>query len=263
MTTFSHTDVSSTEWPFPCAEDDWHQTPPSVQQDVMALEQQFSALQRQVDQLQKQVEILQGRIDKTSNTSSKPPSSDSPFTRPKRSKRRKSSGTRGARKGHPGSGPTLLEPTDVQHLSPAPCSCGHSEMGTPTLYHTHQRIELPPIAMQITHFLLHQARCVGCGRLIKAEVPSAYATGYGPRLSGRIGALSGMHGTSRRLIQNFCHSVLRMPISLGASKRSSTAFPAPSCLIMSPSPSQLATPPWALLMKPRGVANTPCSGSGP
>ena len=77
-------------------------------------------------------------------------------------------------------------------------------------------IELPPIDMQITHFLLHQATCLGCGRLLKANVPGAYATGYGPRLSGLSGELSGMHGTSRRLMQPFCHSVLPMPISLGA-----------------------------------------------
>jgi transposase len=213
MVASSQNNSDRTTGPFPFSEDDWNQTLPSVQQYVMALQQQLSALQRQVDQLQKQVEMLQGRIDKTSTTSSKPPSSDSPFKRPKR---RKSSGKRGARKGHPGSGPTLLEPTDVQHLYPAPCSCGHSEMGIPTLYHTHQRIELPPIEMQIPHFLLHQARCVGCGRLIKADLPSEYATGYGPRLSGLIGELSGLHGISRRLIQDFCQSVLPLPISLGA-----------------------------------------------
>jgi len=83
-------------------------------------------------------------------------------------------------------------------------------------YHTHQVIELPPIEMQITHFELHQGHCLGCGRLLKAEVPSAYRTGYGPRLSALMGELSGMHGTSRRLIQDFCHSVLHIPISLGA-----------------------------------------------
>jgi transposase len=77
-------------------------------------------------------------------------------------------------------------------------------------------IELPPIEMQITHFELHQGYCLGCGRLLKAEVPSACGTGYGPRLSALIGALSGMHGTSRRLVQDFCHSVLHIPISLGA-----------------------------------------------
>jgi transposase len=107
-------------------------------------------------------------------------------------------------------------PTNVQHVYPTPCSCGHGALETPTLYHTHQRIELPTIDMQITHFLLHQARCVGCGKLIKADVPSQYDTSYGSRWSGLIGELSGMHGTSRRLMQNFCQSVLHVSISLGA-----------------------------------------------
>jgi len=209
--TFNHT-----IWPFPFSERDWHQTPPSVQRHVTTLEQQLGEFQTQVDQLRKQVDVLQGRADKTSQTSSKPPSSDSPFKKPERSERRKSSGKRGAKKGHPGSGPTLLEPTEVQHVYPAPCSCGHGELGAATLYHTHQMIELPPIDMQITHFLLYQAPCAGCGRILKADVPGQYATGYGPRLSGLIGELSGMHGTSRRLVQNFCHSVLHLPISLGA-----------------------------------------------
>jgi transposase len=83
-------------------------------------------------------------------------------------------------------------------------------------YHTPQVVELPPIAMEVTHFVLHQVHCVGCGRLRKAEVPSAYATGYGPRLTALIGELAGMQGTSRRLIQDFCQSVLHVPLSLGA-----------------------------------------------
>ena len=209
MTTLAHSDPSHTEWPFPFDRSDWEQTPPAVQAYLLSLHQRLAQLQQQID-------ALQGRLDKTSKTSSKPPASDSPFKRPKRSKRRKSPGKRGARMGHPGSGPILLEPTEVQHVYPVPCACGHGELGTPTRSHTHQRIELPPIDMQITHLLLHQARCVGCGRLLTAEVPSEYATGYGPRLSALIGELSGMYGTSRRLIQNFCQSVLRIPISVGA-----------------------------------------------
>ena len=86
-------------------------------------------------------------------------------------------------------------------------------------YHTHQVVELPPITMEVTHFVLHQVHCVGCGRLLKAEVPSEYATGYGPRLTALIGELAGVQGTSRRLIQDFCQSVLHVPISLGAMQK--------------------------------------------
>jgi transposase len=35
-------------------------------------------------------------------------------------------------------------------------------------------------------------------------------------LAALIGELAGMHRTSRRLVQDFCHSVLQIPISLGA-----------------------------------------------
>jgi transposase len=70
--------------------------------------------------------------------------------------------------------------------------------------------------MEISHFLLYQARCVGCGVVLKADIPSAHATGYGPRLTALIGELGGMHRTSRRRVQAFCHSVLHIPLSLGA-----------------------------------------------
>jgi transposase len=209
MTILSRTNASHTEWPFPFDRSDWEKTPPAVQAYLWSVPQRL-------DQLQQQIDELQGRLDKTAHTSSKPPSSESPFTRPQRSKGPKASGKRGARQGHRGRGPTLLAPTAVQHLYLAPCACGHGALTTPTLYHTHQRSELPPIDMQITHFLLHQARCVGWGSLLKAAVPSPYATGYGPRLSSLIGERSGMHGPSRRLMQNFCHSVLPVPIRVGA-----------------------------------------------
>ena len=206
MATVSQAHTNDTTWPFPFSPREWEHTPPAVQDHLQALHTQLQQIQHQLD-------TLQGRLDKTSKTSSKPPSSDSPFTKPTR---RTTAGQRGARKGHPGSGVTLLEPTAVQHVYPAPCACGQGELTTPTLYHTHQVIELPPITMEITHLLLHQAHCVGCGALLKADIPSQHTTGYGPRLTALIAELGGMHRTSRRLVQDFCHSVLPLPISLGA-----------------------------------------------
>src|SRR5437867_1578306 len=200
-------------WSFPFSHTEWDHTPDAVQAHVLTLQTQLDALQQQHHQLQQQLDTLQGRLDKTSKTSSKPPSSDSPFTKPTQ---RTSSGKRGARKGHPGAGVTLLEPTDVHHVYPALCACGQGALTTPTPYHTHQVIALPPIAMEVTHFLLYQARCAGCGALLKADIPSPHTTGYGPRLTALIGELSGMHRNSRRLVQDFCHSVLPLPMSLGA-----------------------------------------------
>ena len=83
-------------------------------------------------------------------------------------------------------------------------------------YHTHQVLELPPIAMEVTHWVLHQGWCPDCGRWSKAQVPAEHATGYGPRFSALMGELAGAYGNGRRIVQTFCASVLRVPISLGA-----------------------------------------------
>jgi len=209
----SHTD--SILWALPFGHMEWELTPPAVQDYIKHQHQQIAQLQTQIAQLQQQVETLQGRVEQTSQTSSKPPSSDSPFNKPKRQKRN-ASGKRGGQKGHRGKGPTLLSPTEVHLIEPGPCACGHGHLVSLSPYHTHQVIELPPIEMDIHHFVLQQGQCQGCGRHLKAQVPSAHQAGYGPRLTALIGELAGIHRTSWRLVQDFCHSVLHIPISLGA-----------------------------------------------
>jgi transposase len=209
-------------WALPFTQLEWEITPSAVQkylqsqnQQIAQLQSQMAQFQRQIEQLQQHVETLQGRMAKTSQTSSKPPSSDSPFTKPKR-QRKTPTGSRGGQKGHRGKGLTLLSPTDVHLIEPGPCPCGHGNLVLLTPYHTHQVIELPPIEMEVHHFILQQGHCQGCGRQLKAQVPSAHQAGYGPRLSALIAELAGIHRTSWRLIQDFCHSVFNIPISLGA-----------------------------------------------
>ena len=197
--------------PEPLSQTDWQQTPPAVQTYLLNLHQRLA-------QLQQQIEKLQERSKRTSKTSDKPPSSDSPFQRPT-SSQGKPAGKRGARHGHPGSGPKLLRPTACQDVYPAPCGCGQGVPRLTTPYHTHQSVELPPISMTVTHWVLHQGRCTGCGKLLRARLPKAQQTGYGPRLTALIGELSAMHRLSRRSVQDFCRSVLGVPISLGAIQR--------------------------------------------
>jgi transposase len=80
-------------------------------------------------------------------------------------------------------------------------------------------IELPEIHMQVTHVILHEARCPQCDRLLKAPLPEQYRYGYGPRLTALIGELSGNQRGSRSMVQEFCTSVLGVPISRGAIQR--------------------------------------------
>ena len=47
-------------------------------------------------------------------------------------------------------------------------------------------------------------------------MPAEHAAGYGPRCSALLGEIAGTHGASRRTLQDFCASVLGVPISLRA-----------------------------------------------
>ena len=51
---------------------------------------------------------------------------------------------------------------------------------------------------------------------MKTTVPEEHRTGYGPRLSSLIGDIAGIEGNSRTTTKDFCESVLKFPISLGA-----------------------------------------------
>src|SRR5256714_3409992 len=199
----------NTAWPFPFTAQDWAQTPLAVQAYVRTLRDE-------VEQLHNRVETLEARLTQNSTTSSRPPSSDAPYKKPWRLASSPTPRKAGGKPGHPGHRQVLLPPTTVQELRPEQCACGNTTFALTTPYHTHQVIELPPITMDVTHWVLHQGWCSDCGRWSKAQVPAEYATGYGPRLSALMSELAGAYGNGRRMVQTFCASVLQVPISLGA-----------------------------------------------
>jgi len=169
----------------------------------------------QISFLKKRVDELEARLNANSSNSSKPPSSDSPFSKSAKKVSDKK-GKPGAKKGHKGCRQQLLEPTETKPLHPDRCSCGNREFVEAKPYYTHQHIELPEVRMKVTHFVLYREKCSCCGKTNRAFIPPEFQSGYGPRLSAVIAELSGGHGDSRTIIQNFCTSVLGFSISLGA-----------------------------------------------
>src|SRR5215471_7724954 len=167
-------------WPFPFMPQDWEHTPAAVQAYVHTLHHELT-------QLRERVGALEARLHTNSTTSHRPPASDSPYTKPRQrattTPRRKA----GGKPGHPGHRQVLLAPTTVQELRPARCACGHTTFALTTPYHTHQVLELPPLTIDVTHWVLHQGWCPACGRWSKAQVPAEHATGYGPRFSALMG----------------------------------------------------------------------------
>src|SRR5262252_8753309 len=200
---------TNTVWSFPFTPQDWEQTPLAVQAYVRTLRDE-------VAQLQNRVETLETRLQQNSTTSSRPPSSDSPYKKPRLRTTAATPRKAGGKPGHPGHRQVLLPPTTVQELRPERCPCGNTTLSLLRPYHTHQVLELPPIAMEVTHWVLHEGWCPECGRWSKAQVPTAHATGYGPRFSALMSELAGAYGNGRRIVQTFCASVLQVPISLGA-----------------------------------------------
>src|SRR5437868_13288999 len=200
---------TNTSWPFPFTPQDWEQTPPAVQAYLRTVRDALG-------QLQDRVETLEARLKQNSTTSSQPPAADSPSKKPRRRTPSTTPRKAGGKPGHLGHRQMLCSPTTVQELRPERCACGNTTLALSTPYHTHQVLELPPIAMEVTHWVLHQSWCPDCGRWCKAQVPAEHATGYGPRFSASMGELAGAYGNGRRIVQTFCASVLRVPISLGA-----------------------------------------------
>ena len=202
----------------PFSEAQWLATPVPVRHYIEQLEQGIIGLLAKVEQLEKRIEQLETRTKQNSQNSSKPPSSDSPYSKPERKTPPKKSRKRGGQKGHKGHRKEMLEPTQRIPVRPETCSCGNLHLAREKMkpFYIHQQIELPEIKMEILHFVLHKCRCPKCGKTVKAQLPLQYQPGYGHRLSALIAEMSGTQGNSRETVQSFCKSVLGFSISTGA-----------------------------------------------
>jgi len=203
------TEAPRTLWPFPFVPQDWERTPAPVQSYVRSLHDELT-------QLRERVEALEARLTQNSTTSHRPPSSDSPYKKPRQRTPAAPARKAGGKPGHPGHRQALLPATTVHEVRPEQCACGNTTFALTTPYHTHQVLELPPITLDVTHWVLYQGWCPDCGRWSKAHVPAEHATGYGPRFSALMSEIAGTYGNGRRIVQTFCASVLQVPISLGA-----------------------------------------------
>jgi transposase len=182
----------------------------------MALERTLHDMQIRVETHEKRIDKLEVQAKKNSHNSSKPPSSDPPFSRKKR-KKEKSKRTKGGQKGHEPHQQQILDPTESHWLMPDRCTCGHTEFDRKQMqpFYLHQHIELPKIEMQVSHFILQQCQCPNCGKTVKAKLPPEKETGYGPRFTAFIGELSGIKAMSRMDVKQFCESVLGISIAAG------------------------------------------------
>jgi transposase len=134
------------------------------------------------------VEALEARLGKNSSNSSKPPSSDDPFTKPKPHSLRGKSGRRpGKQPGQPG-GRLKPRPDPDQRRVHVPEMCGGcgADLADAEVIGERRRqvFDLPPIHLEVVEHCAQVRRC-GCGRETTAPFPAAAKAPacYGPGLA--------------------------------------------------------------------------------
>lgn len=158
---------------------------------VVAQAQIIEQLQTEVAQLHAENAELKRRLGMDSTNSSKPPSSDSPFTKPApKSLRGKSGRKPGGQLGHPGSTLALVDnPNERKRHEPGPCmGCGASLADAPEVgVERRQVFDLPPITVRVTEHQLIARRCE-CGATTCGTAPDGVTAPvqYGPRITAII-----------------------------------------------------------------------------
>jgi transposase len=151
----------------------------------------IAELRTRVAALEAENAELKRRLGMNSTNSSKPPSSDSPFTKPTpKSLRRKSGRKPGGQPGHPGSTLTLVaDPNERRRHEPGPCTgCGAdltdaAEVGV----ERRQVFDLPPLRVRVVEHQLISRRC-GCGTTTGVAAPEGVRASvqYGPRITAIV-----------------------------------------------------------------------------
>jgi transposase len=162
----------------------------------------ISELTAQAGRLSARVEELERLARKDSSTSSRPPSSDSPFRKKAADRSLRERGKRrpGKQPGDPGVTMNLIDDPDETIACPpaACCGCGADLAGMPvTAQRRHQVTDIDPApAPRVTEYVAQAKECAGCGAVSAGELPAHVRAraSYGPETCAQAANLvSGHH----------------------------------------------------------------------
>lgn len=213
----------------PFSAEEWAQTPPAIQEFVRSVLVQVQALEAEVATLREQ-------LNRNSDNSSQPPSSDGPERASKPGRRPKSERRRGGQPGHPGTTRKLVPLEQVKasyDFKPPVChQCGHALAGEDAEPYRHQVTDIPPVVAEVTEYRLHTLVCEGCGAETSAELPAGVPPGvFGPRLQAMVSVLSGRYHLSKRDAAEVMTDFFQAKVSLGSvptlEQRTSAAIKSP------------------------------------
>src|ERR1019366_652617 len=164
-------------------------------------------LTAQAGRLSARVEQLERQARKDSSTSSRPPSSDSPYKKKgsDRSLRERGKRRPGKQPGDPGSTMSLVDdPDDTVEWPPAECrGCGADLAGVPVAaQRRHQVTDIAPApAPKVTEYVAQAKECAGCGAVTAGELPAHVRAraSYGPETCAQAANL--VSGRAARLVE--------------------------------------------------------------
>jgi transposase len=181
-------------------------------------------LLKRIAELDARIRELEARLGQNASNSSIPPSANPPQAPPP--VRKKPTGRRpGGQPGHTAylrvrlPAERLTEPT--VHYLPAICeACQDDLPAAPSADDPeprwHQVVELPEMPVHVIEYQAHGLTCPSCGHVNWAQIPKKIRDHVcGPRLTATMSFLSGVLHASKRGIEEFVETVLRVPIALG------------------------------------------------
>ncbi len=153
------------------------------------------------------------RPEKTSRTSSKPPSTD-------RKEQRERSMPGGAKPGHEGHSRIISDtPDEVVGHRPDHCSCCGAALMADLPNQTislHEQIDLPEVKPLVTHHRRLAVHCPHCGTRVVAPVPdAARGTPFGPRLHAVATYLKTFQALSYERLQGALSDLFGLRLSQG------------------------------------------------
>jgi transposase len=163
-----------------------------------------------IGQLRARVEHLERAAGKDSSTSSRPPSSDSPYKKKPRDRSLRERGKRrpGKQPGEPGTTLNLVgDPGERLEFPPACCrGCGAALAGEPVVAERrHQVTDIaPPPPPKVTEYVAQAKACPGCGTVSEGELPGHVRAraSYGPEVHAQAANLAcGHHVPVARAVQ--------------------------------------------------------------
>lgn len=181
-------------------------------------------LLKRIAELEARLCELEARLGQNASNSSLPPSANPPQAPPPVTK--KPTGRKPG--GQPGHDAYLRERLPAERLTEAtvhyvPAMCTACQDDLPAAPgpddpapRWHQVVELPELPVKVTEYLAHGRTCANCGHVTWAKIPDEIrAHVCGPRLTATLAILSGVIHASKRKIEEFVETVLKVPIALG------------------------------------------------